>query len=436
MRGAFREFSVLCLQPPCCHRNLTALDITRIRFLWHGAGMATDRTIEFATPARKAGTWTIGAIFAGESLLRALNVSVIPIQAYELLGSSQRVSIVATAVSFAVLITTLSLPYVLHGVRRRWVYSTGIVLVMVAALLFASHTVSGQVLATYLRNVGASMLNITLSLYIMDNISKTELTKSEPVRMALSTISWVVGPATGTWLYSQYGAVVPQLVAFAAGFVLMAGFWFARLRDPVTLRPGTLDGFNPLSNLVAFFSRPRLRLAWSIAFGRSCFWSALFIYGPLLMLEGGLSKATAGLIISASQLTLPLSLIHGRLARVFGVRVVVAACFLGMCAMSLVAGLFGKAAVWPAVVCLLIASVCASGLDGVGAVPFYRAVKPRERQKMTSVYRTFFEFAELIPGFVFMLLLLHFEIGIVFIVIAGLSAFLCAITWKHLPKSM
>jgi MFS family permease len=256
------------------------------------------------------------------------------------------------------------------------------------------------------------------------------------VRMALSTISWVVGPATGTFLYARYGFLAPQLAALAAGVVLMAGFWFARLRDPVTLRPGTLEGFNPLSNLLAFFAKPRLRLAWSIAFGRSCFWSALFIYGPLLMLEGGLSKAVAGLIISASQLTLPLSLIHGQLARVFGVRVVVAACFFGMAVMSLAAGLLGKTAVWPAVVCLLFASICASGLDGVGGVPFYRAVKPRERQKMTSVYRTFFEFAELIPGFVFMLLLLHFEIGIVFIVIALLCAFLCAVTWKHLPKSM
>ena len=86
--------------------------------------------------------------------------------------------------------------------------------------------------------------------------------------------------------------------------------------------------------------------------------------------------------------------------------------------------------------CLLLAAVCASGLDGVGGVPFYRSVKPRERQRMTSVYRTFFEFAELIPGFVFMFLLLHFQIGIVFIVISVLSGILAVITWKHLPRSM
>jgi Major Facilitator Superfamily len=380
--------------------------------------------------------WTIGAIFAGESFLRALNVSVIPIQAYDLLGSSQRVSIVATAVSFMVLLTTLSLPFIFHGVRRRWVYSIGIGLVMAAALVFSANIIAGQVLATYLRNAGASIMNITLALYIMDNISKTELTRAEPVRMSIATVSWVGGPATGAWLYARYGAIPPQLAVVLAGLMLLFGFWSARMRDPVSLPSGTIDGFHPLSNLLAFFRQPRLRLAWSIAFGRSCFWSALFIYGPLLMIEGGLAKATAGLMISASQLTLPLSLIHGNLARRFGVRMVVASCFVGMALSCAVAGLFGKTSVWSAVVCLLLAAVCASGLDGVGGVPFYRAVKQRERQRMTSVYRTFFEFAELIPGFVFMILLLRFEIGIVFIVIAVLSGFLAMVTWKHLPKSM
>jgi Major Facilitator Superfamily len=398
--------------------------------------MANARPVDYTAASHKAGPFTIGAIFAGESLLRALNVSVIPIQAYDLLGSSQRVSIVATSVSFLVLLTTLTLPFILGGVRRRWVYSLGIVLVMAAAMVFAANHVVGQVMATYLRNAGASILNITLALYIMDNISKVELTKSEPVRMSVATVSWVVGPALGTWAYAHYGAVAPQVAVVMAGVVLMAGFWSVRLKDPEALPSGTIAGFNPVSNVIRFIAQPRLRLAWSIAFGRSCFWSSLFIYGPLLMLEGGLSKATAGLMISASQLTLPLSIIHGKLARQFGVRPIVASCFLGMAVLTAIAGTFGKTEPWSAVICLLGAAVCASGLDGVGGVPFYRAVKPRERQRMTSVYRTFFECAELLPGFLFVFLLLYFEIGIVFIVISILSGILAVITWKHLPKSL
>jgi MFS family permease len=398
--------------------------------------MATDYTTELPPMAQRAGPWTIGAIFAGESLLRALNVSVIPIQAFELLGSSQRVSILATVVSFIVLFTTLSLPYLLRGVRRRWVYTLGIACVMAAALAFAANHVETQVLGAMLRNIGASIMNITLSLYIMDNIAKSEMTTSEPVRMTVATFSWVLGPAIGTWLYTHFGILAPQAAAFIAGVILLIGFWTVRLRDNVTLQPGTLAPFNPLSNVKTFIKQPRLRLAWCIAFGRSCFWSSLFIYGPLLMIEGGIPKSMAGYLVPASQLTLPFTIFFGWLAKRIGVRRSVAGSFLGIAVFAAATGWFGKGEPWFAAAFLMIAAICASGLDGVGGIPFYRSVKPHQRQRMTSVYRTFFECAELIPGFLFMLLLLKFEIGIVFIVIACLSIFLAALTWKHLPKSM
>jgi MFS family permease len=398
--------------------------------------MTADHTLAFPTPGRKAGAWTISALFAGESFLRALNVSVIPIQAYELLGSSQKVSIVATAVSFCVLLTTLTLPFLFRGLRRRWVYSIGVILVMLAAMIFAANMVAGQVVASYFRNVGASVLNITLALYIMDNIAKPDLTKVEPLRMTVATASWVVGPALGTWLYATYGSIVPQVAVVLAGLAHLAGFWVFRLREPQMLPAGTLAGFNPLANVRDFIRQPRLRLAWAIAFARSSFWSALFIYGPLLIIEGGLPKATAGFIISASQLTLPLSFFFGLFAREWGMRVVISACFACMALFATLAGWLGTAHVYLAVVCLLLTAVCASGLDGVGGVAFYRSVKARDRQRMASVYRTFFECSEMLPGFLFMGLLLFFNVGIVFIVIAVLGGFLALISWKYLPKSM
>ena len=124
--------------------NITRLDATRLAISWHKFKMPSDNSIALQPSGRKAGAFTIGAIFAGESLLRALNVSVIPIQAYELLGSSQKVSIVATSVSFLVLLMTLSLPFLLRGVRRRWVYTLGIVLIMASAFIFAANLVAGH----------------------------------------------------------------------------------------------------------------------------------------------------------------------------------------------------------------------------------------------------------------------------------------------------
>ncbi len=386
--------------------------------------------------AKKPGALTFAALFAGESLLRAMNVTVIPLQAFDLLGSSQKVSTIATAVALLVLCTTLLLPVLFRNLRRRWVYSLGIVAICAAALLFASYTITGQITGMYLRNAGTSIVAIGLQLYIMDHVGKAQLTHSESVRLALSTVSWTAGPLAGAWLYEHYGVWSAHGAVWVVGALVLAGFWMIKLKDPALLPPGTLKGFSPLANAIAFIRQPRLRLAWAIAFARSCFWSSMFIYCPVFLAEAGWSKSAAGIVVSASQLVLPFSLIYGKLAAAYGVRPVVSMSFAGLATFASMAGVVGFSHVYVAVGCLLAASFCATGLDGVGGVPFMRAVKTRQRREMTSVYRTYYELSDLLPGIVFMGLLSFFATPVVFIAVSMLAAFLAILTWKHLPKSM
>ena len=153
------------------------------------------------------------------------------------------------------------------------------------------------------------------------------------------------------------------------------------------------------------------------------------------MFEGGLGD-NVGYVVGASQLALPVSLLYGRIARRRGVRPVIAFCFATTAICCCIAGLLGKDNASWSVGFLLLSAFFATGLDGVGGVPFMRAVKSHQRREMASVYRTFFECAELIPGFVFSFVLLRFEIGAVFIVLSTLLFFLAGLTWRYLPKSM
>jgi MFS family permease len=386
---------------------------------------------------RRAGAYTFAALFSVESLVRALNSTVVSLQAYDILGAAQKVSVLSTAVSVTVLLTTLMLPHLLGRMRRRWAYTFGACLMIAASLALASHVVAGQAAGMLLRNLGAAVMNITLSLYIMDHIRRTDLARSEPLRLSLSTFSWMTGPALGVWLYVSFGPWGPQLAAIAATAVLLLLFWYLRLSDNVNaLPPGHLEDFNALRNLRRFLAQPRLRLAWLIAFGRSCFWSTFFIYGPLLLVEAGLGKTLGGLMISASQALLLTAWLSGRIARRHGVRVVIA-CAFGLCAAAaMFAGIAGTAAPYVAIACLLMGSVAASALDGVGGIPFLRAVRHRERQHMTAVYRTYIDFSELIPGFVFAFALLWLPIGMVFVILS-LGLFVIGwISWRHLPKSL
>ncbi|MFO1033675.1 MAG: MFS transporter [Hyphomicrobiales bacterium] len=384
----------------------------------------------------KAGALTFALLFTLESLVRSLNAGVMSVQAYDLLHSSRNVSILSFMASASVLLTTLSLPYALRRMRRRWAYTLGIVISALAALSLATHTVPGQAAGQYLRSTGAAVMAVTMSLYILDHIHKSDYARAEPLRLAFSTIAWSVGPAAGLWLYTHHGIVTTQSAVVGAALLLALVFWIIRLTDPITLPSGTLQPFHPVKNIRRFAAQPRLRLAWSIALCRSAFWSALFIYGPILLIEGGLSKTQGGYLISASQMMLPLALVFGWIARRVGVRAVIGSCFAVMAVAALAAGLVGTHAPVVTIVLLLFGAAAATGLDGIGGIPYMRAVKPRERREMTSVYRTFIECSELGPGIVFALVLSFLPTASVYVIVSLIAAGMSFLAWRHLPKSL
>jgi MFS family permease len=386
--------------------------------------------------AARAGAMTFGILFLLESLTRSFNSSVLSIQAYDILGASQKVSVLGSVVSAAVLCVTLFMPLLFGKMRRRWAYTIGCVLLISGSCSLATFTLPGQVAGMLLRNCGASITAVTLQLYILDHIKKSDLTTSEPFRLAISTVAWVIGPFSGVWLYQNYGPIAPQLAAIGAALTLLSVFWYLRLHDAKTMPTGTLQPFNPLANVQHFVAQPRLRLAWAIAFGRSCFWATFFTYGPLLMIEGGFEKKTGGLIVSLSQVFLLSAFVFGPLSKIWGVRKLIALCFLMISIAALASGFAGVHSPVLAAGLLLVAALFACGIDSVGGIPYLRAVKPHERQRMTAVYRTFIEFSDLIPSLIFAVALRHFDVSIVFIILGGCLSAMSILVWRYLPKSM
>jgi cyanate permease len=288
----------------------------------------------------------------------------------------------------------------------------------------------------YLRNIGAATLNIALALYILDHIRKADLVRSEPLRLAFSAASWTVGPFLGVWLYENYGSWAPQLMCLAACCVVVMVFWYLRLNDHPIIRAARSKPQNPLANVGRFFSQPRLRLAWIIAFGRSCFWSTFFVYGSLLMIEGNLGKEASGLLISLSQIGLIMAYLAGRISERVGVRKVISGAY-AVAALSVIgAGYAGTGAPVLAAIFLFIGAIANSALDGVGGIPYLRSVRAYERPQMTGVYRSYVDLSDLLPSLTYSFVLLVWPLGAVFCVLGVWLAIVGLIAWRYLPRSM
>ena len=382
------------------------------------------------------GAFAFALLFAVESVSRATIVSVVPIQAYDLLQDEQRVSIFYFVVGTLGMCATLCAPILFQRLPRRYVYTLGALFLVAAMAMFATHTLFGQATGLFLRILGATTLSIALNLYIMEYIPKHGFVRSESLRLTLGTFAWTLGPSFGVWLYVTFGVIAPFLWAAAWALILIALFWFLRLSGNSAIRPGKAKPVNPIANIRRFWAQPRLRLAWLIAFGRSCYWTTFYVYAPILMVVTGQGKLAGGIVVSLGNAVLITAIWWGRLGTRIGVRPVVVLAFVFSALCALLAGIAGEPHPWAAALFLLAGTIFAVALDAVGSTPFLRAVHAYERPQMNAVYRTYLDLSELLPPFVYAIILGFTGLGGVFVALGLFCAFCAWLSWRHLPRSM
>ncbi|MGN8019138.1 MFS transporter [Phyllobacterium sp. 22229] len=375
-------------------------------------------------------------LFGIESMARAIITSVVPIQTYDLLQSERSVSILYTCMSMLGLMVTLSIPLLIVRIPRRWVYTAGATSLILGCCAFALDTVPGQAAGLFLRTFGAGALSITLSLYIMDHIKKGELVRAESVRMATATFAWTAGPFLGVFLYSTIGMIAPFLLSIGFSLLLLTLFWYFRLSDNPALQKGPSRAANPIANVRRFVAQPRLRLAWLIAFSRSCYWSTFFVYGPILMVATGQGKLAGGLLVSLGNLFLLGSILWGKVGMAKGLMRTISGVFILLAIALAGAGLAGEKFPMIAALMLLAGAFFCVALDTLASTTFIRAVHPHERAQMTSVYRTYLDFSELLPAFFYSIILTFFSLGAIFIALGMLMVFTAVIVWRYLPRGL
>src|SRR5690606_37568789 len=146
-------------------------------------------------------------------------------------------------------------------------------------------------------------------------------------------------------------------------------------------------------------------LAWLIAFGRSCYWTTFFVYGPLFMVIAGQGELAGGLLVSAGNALLFCAIFWGKAGKRFGARKVITLAFACMAVVLWAAGAVGEMAPLVTAGLLLAGALFAIAVDALGSTAFMRAVRAYERPQMAAVYRTYLDFSELTPPLVYSVVL-------------------------------
>ena len=352
-------------------------------------------------------------ILALDSLARATLSTLVPLQAYDLLGNAQQVSVLYFLTAAVGLMGSLSVPWLVIRLRRRWMLLLGSFCLVVSAALFATYNLTAFVPAMILQMFGASSVMICVNLYIMEHIPRRALTRFEPIRTMFMGAGWMIGPALGVYLHTHGGNLVPYIVSGSIALFSMIYFWLLRVPRASGSLATSVPQTNPIKFVRRFFVQPRLALAWLLSVGRAGWWGMFYVYTPIYAVESGLGLETGGLIVSAGASALYTVMLWGWLGRKIGIRylLVLGYSLTGIVTLSIG---FASGDPWIAAALMIMAALGISMTDGAGNVPFLRAVHSLERAEMTAVYTTYRDSARVTMPALYSVLLLAFPLPAVY----------------------
>ncbi|MDH3386977.1 MAG: MFS transporter, partial [Gammaproteobacteria bacterium] len=259
------------------------------------------------------------AFFFLQNLPRGMLLTVIPLQAYALMGNAQDTSVLLFAVGVGGILAALTLPLLIRRVGLYPAYLLSSVAMVVSALLMMIEQVWVYSAGLFCHAFAIAAAEVTLSLYVMGRVARAQMTSFEPLRVLCNVLALTIGPILGVYLESRILHELPFIAC--AVFMVGAVVWFRvlGLQDTV-IRASKSVSANPLKYLAGYLAKPRLRLAYGLVLARSAWWTMFIIYVPIYATQSGLGELMGAAIVSigtAWTFSVPL---WGWVARRYGVR--------------------------------------------------------------------------------------------------------------------
>jgi hypothetical protein len=118
-------------------------------------------------------------LFILPSVVQSVLLTVVPLAALRLLGTTRAVTLVYIAAGLAAVVARLSIPLLVQLIRRRFVLSIGALLLVVGTLLLRSNDILAFACGLALNSFAFACIEITSNLYLLDHIPRQHLQRFE-----------------------------------------------------------------------------------------------------------------------------------------------------------------------------------------------------------------------------------------------------------------
>lgn len=384
----------------------------------------------------KATELSLSRFFIGTGLA-AIN-SIIALYMREFGLSESGVGYLSAALIATSILASLFATPLLEYFNQRRMLLTTLVLSSIAYAVMANITsiyifAAIAITATVLSLLRRSCFDIILR----DNTKGKQLNKEEGILYSMLNAGWLIGPLLAGFFLIQFG--IRSVFYIAVIFLIIAFLILLLLNIQPAIKKRTKIDTNILKNVKSYFTTKNVVLPYILTLGIHAWWSLLFIFIPLFLVNAGLEKVYVTTFISA--LIVPLVILDyrvGKMSMKYGIKpfFIIGFAGLAVCALSLafISDIYIKMGV------LIFSSIFLACLEPMQDTFFFSRVRKKDEEKFYPVFSTSIGIGSLIGRLALSTVLIFFTEAAAYITIAVLMtiSFVIALkiteTKKHIKK--
>ncbi len=353
--------------------------------------------------------------------------------------SESTIGYISSALILVSLLTSLKSTIILEKINESKIFLISILVTALSCLiLFKLHNLTLFIIIAIIMSAAAVFRNNSYAIMYRDLSKKEELNSREGLLYSLLNMGWFLGSLfTGLIIYItdlNFVWLANSLIIFLGAIL----FYFSKISDPKKRRE-KIDG-HIAKNISHYFNKPKLISPYLIAVGMEIWWTFIFLYIPLFVINSGNSPVIA--VVFLSLINIPLifmEFIVGRLSSRFGFRIFFSIGFLSLAVIAMLC-YFMWSNIYLVLALLIIASFFASFVEPLQDSFFFSRTRKQDEDKFFPVFATSSLIGNMFSKFFIATLLLFLpeKFSYIAIAIIMLAMFVISvkIKYEYIPKKL
>jgi MFS family permease len=273
----------------------------------------------------------------------------------------------------------------------------------------------------------------SFGIIVRDKSAKTKLSSNEGLLYTFANVAWVAGPLIAGWVNGKFGISMVFLLSAFFTFAAFALFKMSGVKSNVVCKKAD---DNIIKNFTEFFKNKNRVFAYLLSSGISFWWSLIYIFIPVYMVENGLGDMIVAYFLFA--IPIPLILLEynfGKLAGKIGFRKVFA---MGFAIAALLCSIcFFVTNIYWILGILVLASIGLAMLEPTSEAYFFDISKEKDCQRFYGPQKTAIDLGQFVAKTIsgILLFVLAFKFLFIFFAIVMFGLFLLSLKMKDIVES-